>query len=67
MQIKLCTIMGFKLIFMTATGVILHIANGRANGRVDWLLDLSLMPGALIGAAIASRSAKLMAKKLLNI
>ena len=48
----------YVLVFMTITGAIFHIA----DGRVDWSADLPLMIGAILGAIIAPRLAQISAK-----
>ena len=48
----------YVLVFMTITGAIFHIA----DGRVDWIVGLPLMIGAIIGAVIAPRLAQILAK-----
>ena len=48
----------YVLVFMTITGAIFHIA----DGRVDWTAGLPLMIGAILGAIIAPRLAQILAK-----
>ena len=48
----------YVLVFMTITGAIFHIA----DGRVDWSAGLPLMIGAILGACIAPKLAQILAK-----